>query len=89
MAKNMMEEIVKELFVSYCENRVIPTGDEINNNSEKIYLLTKKEHLTEKERIDLSNTFMDTSYLIEERGFCDGFAAGIKFIMQSIGHEMK
>ncbi|SDF79167.1 hypothetical protein [Sporomusa acidovorans] len=57
----------------------------IETTIDNLYTKLNKFHFT-NEMIDI---ITDLHFAYEKKGYRDGFAAGIKLIMQSVGHEMK
>ena len=87
MALSMIKEAGEQLFKFKPNAEDFTLDEKLEEQSEFIDNLTDKECLTKAERVDLNNTFHDVRFLSEQMGFRDGFAAGIKFIMQAMVKE--
>lgn len=84
----MVNKIAEMIFSNNLQkNPEITVDEKICTNRDCINDAIGNEKLSEKERIEVSNLFMDTCYDIEQKGFTDGFAAGIKFVMQAMAKE--
>lgn len=87
MAISMLSKTGEELY--YFDQNVdrLTLDEQLNNTSNNINKLLDEVVPSKNDSVHLSNEIMQYSVGCEQKGFRNGFAAGMKFIMQAMVKE--